>query len=170
VEDNTVLGQNNKNMIISICVTLPKVAKASSALSVTCCYCQQFNGKINDSFKQYLHWQSFSRETVGDKTCRRKYSTWAKQQKHDHFRLYHFAHGCQGKYSTFCSVLLLQTVSWENQYFLRQYLHWQCSFHETASNSYSRKTILYLPLLPWATQHKYDNFDLSHFVKGGQGE
>jgi hypothetical protein len=53
-------------MIISIFVTLPMVAKASTALSITCCYRQQFNWKINTSLEQYLHWQSFSRETVGD--------------------------------------------------------------------------------------------------------
>jgi hypothetical protein len=102
VEENIVLGQNNKNMIICICVTLPMVAKASIALSVTCCYRKQFHEKIDYSFKQYLHLQS--------------------------------------------------------------------SFHETVCDNNARKKIMYLPLPPRATQHKYNNFYLCHFAKGGQGK
>ncbi len=162
--ENIVLGQNNKNMIISVCITLPMVAKASTALSVTCCYRQQFNGKINTSLEQYLHLQSFSRETAGES------SLWKTIQY-------------LGKRTKTWSFAFVSLCPW----WPRQVQHFLS--HVAIANSLIGKSILPLSSIyigkvfpvkllvtampgrqyVWATQHKYDHFYWCHFVKGGQG-
>ncbi len=76
---------------------------------------QQTLPMYTDSFKLYLHWQSFIAITPAPPMCNSHYSTCLSHLgQHDTDMIisiiYHAAQGCQGKYSSECLISLSPMV------------------------------------------------------------